>query len=142
MIAGGSPVAFETCRDLFGLFADAPVGLVLLDTDLRYVLVNDTLAELNGVPASAHVFPVDDAGCSSALATSGVSRAEATRAVSGTNERQCRPMFCIPGLLATVPPGPVGGDRSFALCGKTRTQCGMVCSLTGGWFRVLTGGSQ
>jgi PAS domain S-box-containing protein len=40
---------------LFGLFADAPVGLVLLDTDLRYVLVNDTLADLNGVPASAHV---------------------------------------------------------------------------------------
>src|SRR5436190_4456015 len=40
---------------LFGLFADAPVGLVLLDTELRYVLVNDTLAELNGVPASAHI---------------------------------------------------------------------------------------
>ena len=40
---------------LFGLFADAPVGLVLLDTDLRYVLVNDALAELNGVPASAHI---------------------------------------------------------------------------------------
>src|SRR3954470_17794238 len=40
---------------LFGLFADAPVGLVLLDRELRYVLVNDTLAELNGVPASAHV---------------------------------------------------------------------------------------
>jgi PAS domain S-box-containing protein len=40
---------------LFGLFADAPVGLVLLDPELRYVLVNDALAELNGVPASAHV---------------------------------------------------------------------------------------
>lgn len=39
---------------LFGLFADAPVGLVLLDTDLRYVLVNDALAELNGVPVSDH----------------------------------------------------------------------------------------
>ena len=40
---------------LFGLFADSPVGLALLDTELRYVAVNDAIAELNGVPASAHV---------------------------------------------------------------------------------------
>ncbi len=40
---------------LFGLFADSPVGLALLDTELRYVVVNDAIAELNGVPAGAHV---------------------------------------------------------------------------------------
>ena len=33
--------------------AQAPVGLAVLDTELRYVSVNPALAELNGLPASA-----------------------------------------------------------------------------------------
>jgi serine phosphatase RsbU (regulator of sigma subunit)/PAS domain-containing protein len=39
---------------LFGLFADARVGLVLLDTELRYVLVNQALADVHGVPVDDH----------------------------------------------------------------------------------------
>ncbi|MFF4086699.1 SpoIIE family protein phosphatase [Streptomyces nigra] len=35
--------------------AQAPVGLAVLDTELRYVSVNPALAELNGLPADAHV---------------------------------------------------------------------------------------
>jgi PAS domain S-box-containing protein len=35
-------------------FEHAPVGLALLDANLRYVRVNDRLAEINGVPAPAH----------------------------------------------------------------------------------------
>jgi PAS domain S-box-containing protein len=35
--------------------AQAPVGLAVLDTDLRYVSVNPALAELNGLPAEAHL---------------------------------------------------------------------------------------
>jgi len=35
--------------------AQAPVGLGVLDTDLRYVSVNPALAELNGLPAEAHL---------------------------------------------------------------------------------------
>jgi PAS domain S-box-containing protein len=37
------------------IFEHAPVGLALLDTDLRYARVNDRLVEINGVPARAHV---------------------------------------------------------------------------------------
>ncbi|MEV6665375.1 SpoIIE family protein phosphatase [Streptomyces nigra] len=35
--------------------AQAPVGLTVLDTELRYVSVNPALAELNGLPAEAHL---------------------------------------------------------------------------------------
>lgn len=39
---------------LEALYDSDDVGLVLLDTNLHYVKVNDTLAELNGIPASEH----------------------------------------------------------------------------------------
>ncbi|MEU6546121.1 SpoIIE family protein phosphatase [Streptomyces sp. NPDC046859] len=35
--------------------AQAPVGLAVLDTELRYVSVNPALAELNGLPPEAHL---------------------------------------------------------------------------------------
>jgi PAS domain S-box-containing protein len=37
------------------VFERAPIGLGLLGIDLRYVRVNDRLAEINGIPAAAHV---------------------------------------------------------------------------------------
>ena len=37
------------------LYKDAPVGLCYLDTDLRYVHINDWLAALNGRPAEEHL---------------------------------------------------------------------------------------
>jgi PAS domain S-box-containing protein len=49
----------ERLRSTAGLldviFEHAPVGLALLDDDLHYARVNDRLAEINGVPAPAHV---------------------------------------------------------------------------------------
>ncbi len=49
----------ERLRSTAGLldviFEHAPVGLALLDTDVRYVRVNDRLAEINGVPGREHV---------------------------------------------------------------------------------------
>ena len=36
-------------------FQAAPVGMVLLDKNLRYVRINGTLAAMNGLPASAHI---------------------------------------------------------------------------------------
>jgi PAS domain S-box-containing protein len=36
------------------LYATAPIGLGFLDTDLRYVRVNERLAQINGLPAEAH----------------------------------------------------------------------------------------
>ncbi len=37
------------------LFAKAPIGLAYFDRDLRFVRVNDRLAEMNGVPAEDHL---------------------------------------------------------------------------------------
>jgi PAS domain S-box-containing protein len=40
---------------LDALFAEAPVGLAFFDLELRYVRVNERLAEINGVPAADHI---------------------------------------------------------------------------------------
>lgn len=37
------------------LFGSDELGLGLVDTDLRYIRVNDTLARINGVPAADHM---------------------------------------------------------------------------------------
>ncbi|MFG2606530.1 SpoIIE family protein phosphatase [Streptomyces sp. NPDC048514] len=37
------------------LVSQAPIGLAILDTDLRYVVVNPALADMHGVPAADHV---------------------------------------------------------------------------------------
>ncbi|MFF8271582.1 SpoIIE family protein phosphatase [Streptomyces sp. NPDC016562] len=37
------------------LVAQSPIGLAVLDTDLRYVLVNPTLERINGLAASQHI---------------------------------------------------------------------------------------
>jgi len=42
-------------RQLNAFFKSATAGLALLDKDLRYLKVSDTLAEMNGVPAEQHV---------------------------------------------------------------------------------------
>lgn len=39
---------------LHGLFGSAPLGIALLDSEQRYVRVNEALARLNGVPARDH----------------------------------------------------------------------------------------
>jgi PAS domain S-box-containing protein len=42
--------------DEFGaLYATAPVGLCMLDQSMRYVRINKRLAEINGLPAEAHI---------------------------------------------------------------------------------------
>jgi PAS domain S-box-containing protein len=40
---------------LNGLLTQAPVGFAYFDRELRYVLINDKLAEINGIPAAAHI---------------------------------------------------------------------------------------
>ncbi|WP_416980881.1 SpoIIE family protein phosphatase [Streptomyces sp. T028] len=37
------------------LISQAPIGLAILDTDLRYVLVNPALERINGLPAGEHI---------------------------------------------------------------------------------------
>ena len=51
--------AEETARqrlvEIEGLYRNAPVGLCVLDRDLRWVRINERLAEINGIPAEAHI---------------------------------------------------------------------------------------
>ena len=42
-------------RQLQSFFQGATAGLVLLDKDLRYVQINETLAEMNGLPVAEHL---------------------------------------------------------------------------------------
>jgi PAS domain S-box-containing protein len=41
-------------EELESLYRNAPVGLCLIDRDLRFVRVNEQVARFNGIPASAH----------------------------------------------------------------------------------------
>lgn len=50
----GSP-GMDTLDELGHLYRTAPVGLALLDRDLRFVRINEWLATINGKPVEAHV---------------------------------------------------------------------------------------
>jgi PAS domain S-box-containing protein len=41
--------------ELEALYANAPVGFAMLDTEFRFRRINSTLAEINGMPAEAHI---------------------------------------------------------------------------------------
>ncbi|WP_404382590.1 sensor histidine kinase [Caenispirillum salinarum] len=60
-VTGGGRERSETARrgqeqrtELETLYNKAPVGLAMFDRDLRFVRVNERLAEINGVPVDAH----------------------------------------------------------------------------------------
>lgn len=48
-------VATRQLAELNDLYDTAPVGLCLMDTDLRYVRINDTLAAINGTTVENHI---------------------------------------------------------------------------------------
>jgi PAS domain S-box-containing protein len=51
----------ERLAELELLYDTAPVGLAMVDTELRFVRINDRLAVINGRPAAAHIgVPVRD----------------------------------------------------------------------------------
>ncbi|QGV77146.1 SpoIIE family protein phosphatase [Streptomyces ficellus] len=45
----------DSLAALEGLFSQSPIGLALLNTDLRFLRVNEALARMNGVPARDHL---------------------------------------------------------------------------------------
>jgi formate hydrogenlyase transcriptional activator len=50
------PSSPQATQDNWGGFFDAPnVGFVICDEDLRYVKINDALAQMNGISAAAHL---------------------------------------------------------------------------------------
>ncbi|HLK83114.1 MAG TPA: PAS domain-containing protein [Xanthobacteraceae bacterium] len=56
---GARKQAEESLRDrlseIEAIYDNMPIGLALLDRDLRYVRINAALAEMNGVPAADHI---------------------------------------------------------------------------------------
>jgi len=55
MLAEHRRMLAERLAELDLLYQSAPVGLALIDCDLRYVRVNDTMAGINGCAPAAHV---------------------------------------------------------------------------------------
>jgi formate hydrogenlyase transcriptional activator len=55
----GNPVSFEALAEsehlLSAYFGAFRVGLCILDTSFRYLAINQTLAEMNGIPAAEHL---------------------------------------------------------------------------------------
>ena len=45
----------QLAAELASLYATAPVGLFMVDTDMRYVSVNQAMAKLNGLTAEQHI---------------------------------------------------------------------------------------
>jgi RNA polymerase sigma factor (sigma-70 family) len=54
-LAGAEQEVRREYAQLATIYHSAPVGLAFLDTQLRYVSINDQLADLNGRPADAHL---------------------------------------------------------------------------------------
>ena len=48
-------IALDQMREIETYYRTAPIGLGVLDTDLRYLKINELLAQWNGIPASKHV---------------------------------------------------------------------------------------
>ena len=54
-IADRDPSSLQQLAELEHLYRTAPVGLCLMDTELRYVRVNDRLAEMHGLAVGEHI---------------------------------------------------------------------------------------
>ncbi|MCU0954054.1 MAG: PAS domain-containing protein [Hyphomicrobium sp.] len=45
----------DRAEEIEALYQNTPVGLALFDRDLRFLRINERLAEINGLPAEAHI---------------------------------------------------------------------------------------
>jgi len=54
-LAEANALANLRLREIDAIYSQAPVGLLHLDTELRFVRINDYLAGINGTPAASHI---------------------------------------------------------------------------------------
>jgi PAS domain S-box-containing protein len=54
LLAANEERVLRSTAELQAIYSNAPLGLALVDRDLRFVSVNGLLAEMNGVPDEAH----------------------------------------------------------------------------------------
>lgn len=47
--------AQQRLAEIEAIYTSAPIGLCVIDTELRFVRINECLAEMNGLPAAAHI---------------------------------------------------------------------------------------
>ena len=48
-------LAEDLIQDMLRVYKDLPIGLCCFDSDLRYIHVNEWLAEINGIPVEEHL---------------------------------------------------------------------------------------
>jgi PAS domain S-box-containing protein len=48
-------IAWDRLAEIDGIYDSSPIGLCTLDNDLRYIRINENLAEINGIPAIKHI---------------------------------------------------------------------------------------
>jgi two-component system CheB/CheR fusion protein len=54
-LAASERLARRQAAELASIYDTAPVGLTILDRDLRFIRINGRMAEINGVPAADHI---------------------------------------------------------------------------------------
>jgi PAS domain S-box-containing protein len=54
-LRAGRQLADEQLAEIEAIYQTAPIGLCVLDTSLRFVRINERLAEMDGLPAAAHI---------------------------------------------------------------------------------------
>jgi PAS domain S-box-containing protein len=54
LLAANEERVLRSTAELQAIYSNAPLGLALVDRDLRFISVNGLLAEMNGVPTEAH----------------------------------------------------------------------------------------
>ena len=48
-------IAWDRLAEIDGIYDSSPIGLCTLDKDLRYIRINENLAQINGIPAIKHI---------------------------------------------------------------------------------------
>ena len=81
--------ASESLALLDTLVGSAPVGVAFLDTELRYLRVNDRLAEINGIAPEAHVGRTASSCCPTSGRTSSRSSTGCSRPGSPRSTSRC-----------------------------------------------------
>ena len=76
---------------LAAYFSSSTVGLSILDSDLRFLAINSTLANMNGVPAADHIGKTvrEVLGAAAGAIESGVQHVLATREPVTEHEVSC-----------------------------------------------------
>ncbi|MGW1887039.1 SpoIIE family protein phosphatase [Streptomyces sp. NPDC001970] len=125
----------DSLAALEGLFTQSPIGLAMVDPDLRFIRVNDALARMNRVPAAEHVGkrPTEVAPGVNATALEAVMRQVMEGGEAVVDVRRTSRPRSGPGSRSGIAPEP-DSDRTWScscapLVDRTGRQLGLIASL-------------